>query len=242
MARHLYLRKPGPFLVLTVLIALTVLITMSVTFWLSTGITDTPFIASEEVADLAGKDEAIMLLKNAAHQLKNEAASAQHSAKSGLAAVEEMKKSLREKELELLQLNQELHFYRTLYSSNTDNTALQVKEFVLRKGPVTGQFVYSLVLTSIPAAQKKTSGVIGLSVEGKQQGIPKQLAFEDIGEITDTSLKFSFKYFQKISGSFSLPDNFEPQQVQVKLLQDSSKEKPVNISYNWDKVYNKVGM
>ena len=242
MARHLYLRKPGPFLMSSILIALTVLITMSVTFWLSANVTGTPFIASEEAADLAGKDEAIALLKNAVHQLKHEVASAQHSAESGLAAVEEMKQSLREKELELLQLNQELHFYRTLYSSNTDNTALQVKEFVLHKGPATGQFIYSLVLTSIPAAQKKTSGVIGLSVEGEQQGIPKQLVLEDTGEVMDNLPKFSFRYFQKISGSFSLPDNFEPRQVQVELLQDNSKKKPVVISYSWDAVYNKTSM
>ena len=61
--------------------------------------------------------------------------------------------------------------------------------------------------------------------------------FEDISEVTDTSLKFSFKYFQKLSGSFSLPDDFEPSSVRVEVLRDKKKAKPIVASYNWKDVF-----
>jgi len=114
---------------------------------------------------------------------------------------------------------------------------VQVKVFNLHKDLVTNRFVYDLVLTSVPKKNEKASGVIGLSVDGEQQGILKRLVFEDISEVTDVSLMYSFKYFQKISGSFSLPEDFEPSNIRVEVLQDKSREKPIVISYNWDEVY-----
>ena len=218
-------------------IALIVLIAMSIAYWVGTKNVGIPFLSTDKFADVTDKNEKIKLLEKLNNKLEHDVALVQRSAKVELAAVEEMKKTLREKDLELLKLNQELHFYRTLYSPNTDNSGIQVKVFNLHKDQITKRFVYDLVLTSVPKKKEKTSGVIGLSVDGEQQGILKRLVFEDISEITDTSLMFSFKYFQKISGSFSLPDDFEPSSVRVEVLRDNSKKEPIVISYNWKEVY-----
>ena len=219
-------------------IALIVLIAMSVAYWLGTKSIGLPFLGTDKLSEITDKSEKIRLLEKLNNKLEHEVALVQRSSKVELAAVEEMKKALREKDLDLLKLNQELHFYRTLYSPNSDNSSIQVKVFNLHKDPVTKRFVYDLVLTNVPKKKEKTSGVIGLSVDGEQQGILKRLVFEDISDITDTSLMFSFKYFQKISGSFSLPDDFEPNSVRVEVLRDKSKKKePIAISYNWGEVY-----
>ena len=237
MAGNLHLRQPGSRLMSLGPIAIIVLIAMGIAFWLGTKNVGIPFISVEKLSNVTDKNEKIKVLKKLNRQLEHEVALVQRSAKVELEAVEEMKKALREKDLEMLKLNQELHFYRTLYSSNADNSAIQVKVFNLHKDLITNRFVYDLVLTSVPKKKEKASGIIGLSVDGEEQGILKRLVFEDISEVTDTSLTFSFKYFQKISGSFSLPDEFEPSSVRVEVLRDNSKKEPVVISYNWDEVY-----
>ena len=164
----------------------------------------------------------------------------QRSTKVELAAVEEMKKTLQEKDLELLELNQELHFYNTLYTANADNTLVHIKAFNLHKDLVTDRYVYELVLTGVPKkSEKKVSGVIGLSVDGEEQEILKRLVFEDASEISDTSLTFSFKYFQKISGSFTLPDTFEPSLVHLEVRRDQNSKQPISVSYNWDEIFGK---
>ncbi len=218
-------------------IALIVLIAMGIAYWLGTKSIQIPYLGSDKFSSVTNKSEKIKLLEKLNRKLEHEVALVQRSSKVELAAVEEMKKTLREKDLELLKLNQELHFYRTLYSPNSDNSSLQVKFFNLHKDSVTKRFIYDLVLTNVPKKTEKTSGVIGLSVDGEQQGILKRLVFEDISDITDTSLMFSFKYFQKISGSFSLPEDFEPSSVRVEVLRDKTKEEPMVISYNWNEVY-----
>jgi len=237
MAGNTHLKQPGSRLMLIGPIALTILIAMSVAFWLGTKSIGIPFVGTEKLAHMMNKSEKIKLLERLNNKLQHEMVLVQRSAKVELEAVEEMKKALRDKDLELLKFNQELHFYRTLYTPNSDNSALQVKVFYLHKDLITNRFVYDLVLTSVPKKNERVSGVIGLSVDGEQQGILKRLVFEDISEITDASLMYSFKYFQKISGSFSLPDDFEPSNVRVEVLRDNSREEPIAISYNWDEVY-----
>ena len=37
--------------------------------------------------------------------------------------------------------------------------------------------------------------------------------------------------------SQALPEDFEPSNIRVEVLQDKSREKPIVISYNWDEVY-----
>ena len=232
------MKQPGSRLMSLGPIALIVLIAMSVAYWLGTKSIGIPFFSTHKFADVTDKDKKINLLEKLNKKLEHDVALVQRSSKVELAAVEEMKKTLREKDLELLKLNQELHFYRTLYLPNTDNSSIQVKVFNLHKDPITKRFVYDLVLTNVPKKKEKSSGVIGLSVDGEQQGILKRLVFEDITDITDTSLMFSFKYFQKISGSFSLPEDFEPSSVRVEVLRDKSKKKePIVISYHWKEVY-----
>lgn len=237
MAGNIRIKQPASRLMSFGPIALILLIAMSIAFWLGTKNAGIPFVSKEKLANVTDKNEKIKLLEKSNNQLEHEVALVKRSAKVELAAVEKMKEAMREKDLELLKLNQELHFYRTLYSPNVDNSAIQVKVFNLHKDLITDRFVYDLVLTSVPKKKEKASGVIGLSVDGEQQGILKRLVFEDISDITDTSLKFSFKYFQKISGSFSLPDDFEPSSVRVEVLRDKSKKEPIVISYNWDEVY-----
>ena len=237
MAGNIHLKQSKSRLMSFGPIALILLIAMSIAFWLGTKSIGIPFVGTKTLASVTNKSEKIKLLEKLNNQLEYKAVLVERSTKVELATVEKMKETLREKDLELLKLNQELHFYRTLYTPNSDNTAIQVKVFNLHRDLITKRFVYDLVLTGVPKKKEKASGVIGLSVDGEQQGILKRLVFEDISEITDTSLTYSFKYFQKISGSFSLPDDFEPSSVRVEVLRDRGNKEPIVISYNWGEVY-----
>lgn len=216
------------------------LLSLFCAYWVGVNGLNIPFISSQSTTEFADSDEKIKYLEKTIRELEHDLAYVERSTKVELAAVEQMKKTLQEKDLELLELNQELHFYNTLYTANTDNTLVHIKAFNLHKDLVTNKYVYELVLTGVPKKnEKKVSGVIGLSVDGEEQEILKRLVFEDASDVTDTSLKFSFKYFQKISGSFSLPDTFEPSTVHLEVRRDQNSKKPIAVSYNWDEVFGK---
>jgi hypothetical protein len=235
-----YSQHKGSYLISFIVTAVFFLLSMFIAFWVGANGLRVPFISSPSPKEFASSDEKIKYLEYSIRELERELAYVQRSTKVELAAVEEMKKTLQEKDLELLELNQELHFYNTLYTSNTDNTLVHIKAFNLHKDLVTNKYIYELVLTGVPKKnEEKVSGVIGLSVDGEEQEILKRLVFEDASEVSETSLTFSFKYFQKISGSFTLPDEFQPSVVHLEVLRDQNQSEPIAVSYNWDEVYAK---
>ncbi len=238
MVWNIRIREPFVRSVSRVQVVLILLIAMAIAFWLGTKSTNLPFLEDLVVSEVSDKNKTIRQLEKSNGRLKNEVALAKRSAEAESVAIREMKTMMREKDAELLQLTQELHFYRTLYSPDADHTTVQLNAFRLHAGPAAGQFDYRLVLTGVPRKNEKVSGVIGLSVAGEQQGVAKELVFEAArGADQDEALRFSFRYFQEISGSLSLPEDFEPSGVQVALLRDGLKNKPVVASYPWDEVY-----
>lgn len=233
-------QQAGSYLISFGVTAVCFLLSLYVAYWVGANGLRVPFMASQSVKEFADSDEKIKYLEKTIRELEHDLAYVERSTKVELAAVEEMKKTLQEKDLELLELNQELHFYNTLYTANADNTLVHIKAFSLHKDLVTNRYVYELVLTGVPKKnEKKVSGIIGLSVDGEEQEILKRLVFEDASEVSDTSLTFSFKYFQKISGSFTLPDEFEPSVVHLEVRRDKNKNQPIAITYNWDEVFGK---
>ena len=231
-------QQKGSYLVSFGITAGFFILSLYLAFWVGANGLRIPFISSSNIPEFADSDEKIKYLEKKVHELEKELAYVKRSAKVELAAVEEVNKAIKEKDLELLELKQELHFYNTLYTANTDNTLIHIKAFDLQKDLVTGRYVYELVLTGVAKKREgNVSGVIGLSVDGEEHEILKRLVFEDASEVTDTSLKFSFKYFQKISGSFSLPEEFKPSLVHVEVRRDKSNKEPIAVTYNWDEVF-----
>jgi len=236
----IYSHFRGSYLVSFGLTAAFFLLSLFGAYWVGANGLQIPFISSQTTTEFADSDEKIKYLEKTIRELEHDLAFVKRSTKVELAAVEEMKKTLQQKDLELLELNQELHFYNTLYTANADNTLVHIKAFNLHKDLVTNRYIYELVLTGVPKKNEgKVSGVIGLSVDGEEQEILKRLVFEDASEVSETSLTFSFKYFQKITGSFTLPEEFEPSVVHLEVLRDQNSSEPIAVSYNWDEVYAK---
>ena len=233
-----YVQQRGSNLVSFGITAVFFIFSLYLAYWVGENGLRIPFLSSSSLPEFADSNDKIKFLEKKVRELESELAYVKRSTKVELEAVKEVNKAIKEKDLELLELKQELHFYNTLYTANTDNTLIHIKAFDLHKDLITGRYIYELVLTGVAKkSEGKLSGVIGLSVDGEEQDILKRLVFEDASEVTETSLKFSFKYFQKISGSFSLPEEFIPSTVHVEVRRDKSNKEPIAVSYNWDEVF-----
>ena len=238
MARKIRIREPFARPVSRIQAILILLVAMAIAFALGTMSMNLPILEDLVASEVSDKNKVIRTLERSNGRLENEVALAKRNAEADSVVLKEMKAMMREKDAELLQLTQELHFYRTLYSPDADNTAVQVRALQLQAGDTAGQVAYRLVLTGVPRRKEKISGVIGLSVTGEQQGVAKELVVEATrGARKKDAPRFSFRYFQEISGSLSLPEDFAPSEVQVELLRDGKKSKPVVASYSWDEVY-----
>ncbi len=72
---------------------------------------------------------------------------------------------------------------------------------------------------------------------GTLGGEKEVIALRDLSEdIEDLGIKFRFRYFQDIEGSLSLPDKFEPLEIQVVAQAEGQKASQAERTFGWQQL------
>ena len=168
--------------------------------------------------------------------LRREVARLTRSTQIDTQASEQVKQTLREKELEILKLTEELVFYRSLLAPEKASVGIEVRDFSLRTSPSNGEFYYDFLLTQSSRSKRVAKGRVSFAVDGKQGGVMRRLELKDVVAGTLEPIKYSFKYFQRLNGVFELPENFEPQQILIEVDPDSKSKQPLHLSFSWNEL------
>ena len=166
-------------------------------------------------------------------KLRQDVAQLSSTTSVDLLAADQIKQTLHEKELQILKLNEELGFYRTLLAPEIAGLGLEVKDFSVRSSTEEGEFYYDLLLTQSSRSKSVAKGKVSLVIDGKQEGVNRRLALKDMVEEPLHSIEYSFKYFQRLNGVFALPANFKPQQLMLELDPASDSKQAHQLSYSW---------
>lgn len=131
-------------------------------------------------------------------------------------AADSLQQTLREREDEVASLRADLAFYQRLVGGSAPRQGLTVHEFELRPIADSGGYAFDLTLLQNMKQGAVTRGNAMLSVEGVRDGKLVTLAWPDLRQDPKaTSVPFSFKYFQRLDGSFVLPPGFAPNRVRI---------------------------
>lgn len=139
---------------------------------------------------------------------------------------------LRNLQDEVLALKEEVAFYRGIVSAGKEK-GLKIQTFVVDKESASGAYRFQLVLTQNLNRVKMISGTVKLNVVDKQNGKPRRLLLSDMFGQQANSLKFEFKFFQRIEGRFTLPDGFKPERLQIQVVSKGKKPASVEKSFEW---------
>ena len=167
--------------------------------------------------------------------LRREVARLTRSTQVELQAAEQTKQTLREKEMEILKLTEELVFYRSLLAPEKVNVGVEVRDFSLRAAGQS-EYYYDFLLTQSSRSKRVAKGKVNLSIDGKRDGVMHRIELLDIASATDDAMKYSFKYFQRLNGAFELPNNFQPKKLLVKVQPEAKSKEPIQISYSWNEL------
>lgn len=129
-----------------------------------------------------------------------------------------------------IQLKEELAFYQGILNENSADE-LKLHSFKLNKTRLPNQYEYHVMLIQSGRHDKIAQGQMALSLNAIQQGEQVTLPLTD-GVKTIAPIKFSFKYYQRIDGSFDVPEDVEAPSVAISLLEAGSKQ--VKISQQLD--------
>ncbi len=139
-------------------------------------------------------------------------------------------KSLRD---ELAASQDEVLFYRQLMTPEGAQRGLRVEKLELSSGGEPGEFNYRLLLTQAAAKNSWASGKVTIEVVATSDNGQVVLPLTELTPVESYPLSFKFRYFQAFSGTLTVPDGVEPEQVVVAATMAGRNGKRVEKTFNW---------
>lgn len=165
--------------------------------------------------------------------LRQQVANLQRAGQVADIAAKELKRNLAERDEEISGLRTDLAFYSRLVGGGGQRDGLKIQG--ARTTPVKGTAnAWNLVVTLTQNARRGelVKGSLKLAVEGIQDNKVATLEGTALGQGAQmTELPFSFKYFQQIQGSFTLPAGFKP--TRLRLTADVTGDQAVTGTVAW---------
>jgi len=145
-------------------------------------------------------------------------------------AYKEVDASLRNLQSEILELKEEVAFYRSIVAPRESERGLRIQRFNIKQS--SNGYRYKLVLTQVIKNTRVTNGNIIMEVEGVRKGKAVKLNLTELSAKKQAQLNFRFKYFQSFEGDLVMPKDFKPSRVHITV---SSSRVKLNKTFAWPK-------
>lgn len=134
-------------------------------------------------------------------------------------ANENVQVALTDKEAELARLRRDLALFERLFGPDVERQGLSVQEVSVQPSSNGDSVRFSVIATRTREVRGNQTGRLTLSVEGQHEGRLQRLDWADLAPTdSEQGLDYDFRYFQRIEGSFLLPEGFQPLTIQVRLI------------------------
>ena len=193
--------------------------------------------AGYDVVDAAAErqafDDHINTLNTEIANLKQEVALLETHRDVDREAYKDVEASLITLQAKIQEQQDAIAFYRGIVSPADGKAGLRVQDLKLTRGKRERAFNVRLVLVQARSHDRKVSGDVNLTVQGRQDGAEASYAFADLIASDDKAWKFSFRYFQDFDREFVLPDGFEPERVTVQVESRTRSISSIEESFDW---------
>jgi len=166
------------------------------------------------------------------NELRGQTAILVQAAEIDRQAYDEVDATLRGLQTEILDLKQEVDFYRGIVSPK-GGQGLRIQEFSMTRNGETQSYRYKLVLSQFVKNQRLIKGLVRMTIYGMQGEGQKALVLKDVSQPGRNSIGFRFKFFQELEGNIVLPEDFEPLRVEVQAAPETKRLKNIKKMFSW---------
>lgn len=131
--------------------------------------------------------------------------------------------TLKQMAAEHYQVKEQLGFYEKVMAPEKGANGLVIDNVKITASQSPNHYNFQITLVQQQLKKRYAKGYVDIMVMGSLANKPSQLKLSDISTVTKKDASFSFKYFQVVSGSFTLPDDFIAEEVQVSAILTKSK-------------------
>ena len=137
---------------------------------------------------------------------------------------------------ELLELKQEVAFYRGIVTPTEAASGLHITD--LKFDSIGGEngYRFKLVLTQVMKNDRIIQGRALIYIDGLLGGQQKQFTLSEVSGGKLNELDMRFKYFQNIEGNIVLPQGFTPSSVHVDLIPSGKGGTRIKKSFDWSDI------
>lgn len=148
------------------------------------------------------------------------------------AASEQVRESLKALQAQVVSLQEQVVFYRSIVSPDEARVGVRVYDFRVSAAS-DGRYGYELTLIQSARQDRRIRGRVQITVEGRTEEGEARIEIPAPGGEDD--LLFSFRYFQEFSGSFVLPEGFTPLRATVSIRADG-RGSAIEDVYDWERI------
>jgi len=134
--------------------------------------------------------------------------------------VQELLKTSAEQSFEV---KKQLAFYEKVMAPEKQAEGLFVESIKIVATTTPNKYHFQVALVQQQLKRRYSKGYIDLVFKGKEGEKPVKLKLTDVSQLNKKDLSFSFQYFQIISGEFTLPANFSPENVLASAILTKSR-------------------
>jgi hypothetical protein len=166
-------------------------------------------------------------------QLKDENAILQRARQVEEKGYGEIRNSLQDLQTEILELKEEVAFYRSIVAPYESSGGLRIQTLQVTPNGERNGYRYKLVLTQVMTKNRTTSGRVSFTLEGLLDGQSSSIEHKQLVVKEKNYQSFKFKYFQNLEDDMRLPEGFAPQRIVVNIRSNT-----VNLekTFEWSEI------
>jgi hypothetical protein len=171
-------------------------------------------------------------LQDEIEKLREQKAQLERAAQIERQAYNELDTNLKLLQGEILELKEELAFYRGIVSPRDASRGLRLQRFSLEPNGLRS-YRYTVVLTQVLKNDSLASGRVKFLIDGLQGNESKTLDLAALSENSVKELDYRFKYFQNLEGDLVLPKGFKPMRATAQILPGGRQEDMIEKTIDW---------
>ncbi|VAW89461.1 hypothetical protein MNBD_GAMMA17-1059 [hydrothermal vent metagenome] len=151
-------------------------------------------------------------------------------------AYDQVDNLLKAQQSKVLELKEEVIFYRGIVGSSDQVRGLQILSFRLESNGGERNYRYRLIINQLEKSNRVIKGRVKLSIIGLQGDEQVELSHAKVTKREAVGELFRFKYFQELDGDIVLPEGFVPLRIKVKAKSSGKKPKSIERIYSWSEL------
>jgi len=180
--------------------------------------------------------EQIDMEKQRARDLRAQLAVLERANQVDRQAYDTVEKSLKQAQDEMLELKQEVAFYRGIVSPTEAASGLNITSLKLTSIGEARAYRFKLVLTQLKSNVRLIKGYARMEFEGVKDGAQMHLSLKKVSGGALDKLKLRFKYFQNNEGEIVLPEGFLPSRVLVEVVPSGKDATRLKKTFDWSDI------